>query len=451
MSSLLQYGIEELRSGNKEEARKLFISFVRENPQSEPGWKWMYKASSTHHERILCLQHILRINPSNKKAKQLLDQFLAVSSRTQTPRHEINRIDILAVGAFAGAFILGVCIVLVTLGTQVFSKNNQAGDGCFFLYKNGARLCYPSQKVSRQAGVDFAVQALPTYSTETPIPSTTPTATFPLTVTPEQTFTSTPNASPTSQVTRTLPVLPRVGQRLPVDWRKWPVVPELSPHAQQVLLDAAGNHNLDPRTFSKVGDCQMVAGIFLAGYVNGNYSIPDGMQDTVQWFRESMLADNLTAVNGFGVSTVLDPAFGRQAGYPQCLENETPLDCELRTRRPLIVMIGMGTNWIPNAEVSFEKYLRQIVDRVLETGALPILATKADNVEGDWQLNKVIAEVAYDYDLPLVNVWLSVQELPNHGLEKPPRQVYLTGDGWMKRNHAWLATLENVRKFISEP
>ena len=113
-------------------------------------------------------------------------------------------------------------------------------------------------------------------------------------------------------------------------------------------------------------------------------------------------------------------------------------------------MIGMGTNWIPNAEVSFERYLRQIVDRVLETGALPILATKADNVEGNWKLNEVIAEVAHDYDLPLVNVWLSVQELPNHGLEKPPRQVYLTGDGWMKRNHAWLLTLDKVRKTFSE-
>ena len=110
----------------------------------------------------------------------------------------------------------------------------------------------------------------------------------------------------------------------------------------------------------------------------------------------------------------------------------------------------MGTNWIPHGEASFEKHLREVVDTILKTGALPILATKADNVEGDWKLNQVIAQVAYDNDLPLVNVWLSVQDLPNHGLELPPRQVYLTGDGWMKRNYAWLVTLDHVRASLAQ-
>jgi hypothetical protein len=233
-------------------------------------------------------------------------------------------------------------------------------------------------------------------------------------------------------------------------WRKWPVVPEFSAHAVDILRRAAQNSALDPHTFSKVGDCQMVAGTFLAGYADGTYSMPEGMDGTVQWFSGSMVADNMTAVNGFGINTVLDPAFALPAGHTQCLLEETPLGCELRTRRPMVVMIGMGTNWIPNAELSFERYLRQIVDTVLATGALPVLATKADNVEGNWKLNEVIARVAYDYDLPLVNVWLSVQDLPNHGLEKPPRQVYLTGDGWMKRNHAWLVTLDKVHKIMFE-
>ena len=174
------------------------------------------------------------------------------------------------------------------------------------------------------------------------------------------------------------------------------------------------------------------------------------MSETVQWFSESMLADNITAVNGYGINTVLDPAFGLSAGHNQCLPNETPLDCELRTRRLIIVLVGMGTNWIPHGEVSFEKHLRETVDKILATGALPILATKADNVEGDWKLDLAIAQVAYDYDLPLVNVWRSVQELPNHGLEMPPRQVYLTGDGWMKRNQAWLVTLGKVRQILRQ-
>jgi hypothetical protein len=223
-------------------------------------------------------------------------------------------------------------------------------------------------------------------------------------------------------------------------------VPELSPTAQQIFLKAANSSKLDSHAFSKVGDCQMTSGTFLAGYASGKYKIPEGYQMTVEWFSESMLRESVTAKKGLGISSVLNPMFGLAAGYDQCLKNETPLDCELRTRRPLVVMIGMGTNWIPNASLSFEKYLRQVVDTVLETGALPILATKADNVEGDWKLNEAIAQVADDYDLPLVNVWRSVHDLPGKGLE---RKIYLTPEGWMRRNQAWLFTLDRVRKLLA--
>jgi hypothetical protein len=230
-------------------------------------------------------------------------------------------------------------------------------------------------------------------------------------------------------------------------WREWPVVPELSPHAQTILQEALKNPNLDPHAFSKVGDCQMTSGTFLGGFANGKYKIPEGYEETVEWFSESMVSESVTAEKGLGISSVLNPMFGLAAGYDQCLKNETPLDCELRIHQPAVVLIGMGTNWIPNADASFERYLRQVVDRVLETGALPILATKADNVEGDWRLNLAIAQVAYDYDLPLVNVWRSVRDLPGKGLE---RRIYLTPDGWMRRNFAWLHTLERVRLVLIE-
>ena len=281
-----------------------------------------------------------------------------------------------------------------------------------------------------------------TVSTQTPTPemqrilsvtatraaATIPVLTFTPTValTPTHTPTSTPDTRKTAHY-----------------WREWPVVPEFSAHARQILLEAANNPNLDPHAFSKVGDCQMTTGTFLAGYANGKYKIPEGYEHAVEWFSESMLSESVTAERGLGISSVLNPMFGLAAGYDQCQKNESPLDCELRTRRPMVVLIGMGTNWIPNASLSFEKYLRQVVNTVLETGALPILATKADNVEGDWKLNEAIAQVAYEYDLPLVNVWRSVHDLPGKGLE---RKIYLTPDGWMRRNQAWLLTLDRVRE-----
>jgi hypothetical protein len=162
-----------------------------------------------------------------------------------------------------------------------------------------------------------------------------------------------------------------------------------------------------------------------------------------------MIRDSVTSYIGLGVNSVLNPMFGNAAGYKECDPKETPLSCELRIAHPAVVLIGMGTNWKPAGEISFEKYLRVIVEQVLETGALPILATKADNVEQDWKLNLAIAQVAYDYDLPLVNVWRSVQDLPNHGIESP-KNIYLTGDGWMRRNQAWMSTLQKVYMALNE-
>jgi hypothetical protein len=232
---------------------------------------------------------------------------------------------------------------------------------------------------------------------------------------------------------------------VPYYWRDWPITPDLSSHAREILSSVMNNPALDLHTFSKVGDCQMTPATFLGGFANGEYAVPTGLDQAVSWFSISITSESVTAANGLGISSVLDPMFGLAAGHSQCQASETPLDCELRTRRPAVVLIAMGTNWKPNGEVSFEKYLRQVVDRILSTGALPILATKADDIEGDWKLDLAIAQVAYDYDLPLVNVWRSVQPLPNHGLEAPLNE-YLTGDGWMAANYAWLDMLEKVRQ-----
>ncbi len=58
---------------------------------------------------------------------------------------------------------------------------------------------------------------------------------------------------------------------------------------------------------------------------------------------------------------------------------------------------------------------------------MPILATKADNLEGDQAINATIARLAYEYDLPLWNFWLAVQPLPDHGLQ--PDGSHLTWAG----------------------
>mgnify|MGYP001167430179 CR=1 FL=1 len=60
--------------------------------------------------------------------------------------------------------------------------------------------------------------------------------------------------------------------------------------------------------------------------------------------------------------------------------------------------------------------LRTIIEITLSENRLPILMTKADNVEGDFSINQDIADLAQEYDLPLWNFWAAIQDLPNHGL-----------------------------------
>lgn len=423
MGATFRNGIDALNAGNKEEARRIFHAYVSRHPDNENGWIWMYHAARNDHERIQCLEKILQIAPSNQRARRLLNKLKQPHSFPFSP-------GIQFLGVVGILVLFSVFLVSSVFAAPLVFQNAEASQP----QSNPPVLVNPTIIVPTNTatlalsapGIGFSP------ATSTPIP--TETADAPASPTPNIEPTATIYIDPASKIA-------------PEDWRDWPIVPSLSPRAKQILAGTESNPSLDLHTFSKVGDCQMTSGTFLAGYVNGTYKIPDGSAETIEWFADSMTADNITAVNGYGINTVLDPAYALKKGNKQCLAGETPLDCELRTRKPAIVMIGMGTNWIPHAEESFEKHLRNVVDTVLKTGALPILATKADNVEGDWKLNEAIARVAYDYDLPLVNVWLSVQDLPGRGVE---RRIYLTGDGWMRRNAAWLATLETVHAHLAK-
>ncbi len=79
---------------------------------------------------------------------------------------------------------------------------------------------------------------------------------------------------------------------------------------------------------------------------------------------------------------------------------------------------------------------------------MPILVTKADNVEGDHNINATIARLAYEYDLPLWNYWLAVQPLPNHGLDPtdPTGFHLLNLDGWNMRSFSALQVLDAVHR-----
>ena len=61
--------------------------------------------------------------------------------------------------------------------------------------------------------------------------------------------------------------------------------------------------------------------------------------------------------------------------------------------------------------------MRQIVEYSISQGVIPILGTKADNIEGNNSINAEIAEIANEYDIPLWNFWAAVHPLPNNGFD----------------------------------
>lgn len=261
---------------------------------------------------------------------------------------------------------------------------------------------------------------------------------------PEQTLTPAPSPSvtpsPTTTLTATITPTPTEDTRPTAKyWREWPVIPTLSAIAMEVFLAGQGMGN-NSHAFSRIGDCQSLPEVFMGIYDTDRYWLGQNYQhleNTIDQFSGFFEQENLTAKDGFSVASVLSPLL---ADKETCQGNESPLACEIRVRKPIVIFVSLGTNWKPGAEITFTEYLRQIVEYATSQGVIPVLMTKADNVEQDHLLNQAIAQVAYDTEMPLLNTWAAVQYLPNHGLEEDG--IYLTPDAWDERAFTALIALD---------
>ncbi len=203
----------------------------------------------------------------------------------------------------------------------------------------------------------------------------------------------------------------------------------------------------DPHVFSVIGDCQSSPTYFLSIYDEGRYTLSEDkayLQDTIVWYAGSFSHLSITVKNGMTASGVLNPMWGDNE---LCESREVPVTCEVQMSNPTLVIISLGTNWLP--ATSYEQYvhyLSEIVNILLTHGVIPVLSTKADNVEGDYSRNLAMAQVAYDYSVPLWNFWAATKDLPNHGLDQSRDNVYLVRDGWDVRNQSALELLDSLRR-----
>ncbi|PWB72567.1 MAG: hypothetical protein C3F07_11545 [Anaerolineales bacterium] len=259
------------------------------------------------------------------------------------------------------------------------------------------------------------------------------------------------------------PVVPTITPKPPLAkdaWMQLPAVPtSVSDTMREVyqLGLAMGN---DPTHFSVIGDCQNVSSYFLSVYDKpGEYSLGEEyayLQSTIDYYQGSFSRVSVAVKGGFNAAAVISPL---RADPKVCNPNESPLDCELRLWNPSVVFVSMETWWSHKPAAEYEKYMRKVLDRIIETGAVPIIATKADNLEGDNSINETVAQLAYEYDIPLWNFWAAVQPLPGHGLS--PDGFHLTfarnffddpfrmKSAWPWRNLTALQSLDVVRKSLT--
>jgi hypothetical protein len=230
-----------------------------------------------------------------------------------------------------------------------------------------------------------------------------------------------------------------------LDLSALPILPEWTETAQAVYTAGLAEGNV-PKRFSKIGDCMTASASFLvpfAGEAGVDYDLGAyaELQSVIDYFnvpardegfeRNSWGNEGLGTQSGFNTSSLTDWLF---ADPKWCDVNESPLECEYRVSRPSFSLMMLGTNDITFFdEAQFDRAMRTIVYTTLERRIVPVLYTfpiRPEYPEKTVAFNKIIAAIARDYDIPLINLWLAIDDLPFNGVdEKEPIHLSLPDDG----------------------
>ena len=198
-------------------------------------------------------------------------------------------------------------------------------------------------------------------------------------------------------------------------------VPKITPE-QRGVWQAAVAAGKDPYFFTVVGDCNSQPPVYLQRLASGQFdasSLSPRMQAIVQQFAKSFGRISLAAKGGFGSAAMMDPAWADGALCTPTT-GDSAYACELRVSRASIVFISLGTqeqyDW-----KNFEKNFRPLIEHAKAKGVLPVLVTKADDIETaagaeSGTINTIIRKLAQEYNVPLLDFFAATRELPYGGL-----------------------------------
>lgn len=260
----------------------------------------------------------------------------------------------------------------------------------------------------------FARQ-IPTPRYDVP-PTTSPIVTPEATSTPR--LTSTPRTTPTADPASTSlpPATASAAARITAtpdnSWMRLPVLPSPSENLRDIYQRGLALGN-DPNAFSLFGDCQARPEEFFGIYETDPLAVsdlPPELRELVDNFNGSFNRESPTAQDGTTPGALLWTQWHR--GRFGCTFAETPVQCELRLHNPSFVIIQIGSHY----ESRNTEYLRRVISQLIEKGVVPLLATKADNRELDHRVNRDVALLAAEFNLPLWNFYAALNDLPDRGL-----------------------------------
>jgi uncharacterized protein YraI len=210
-----------------------------------------------------------------------------------------------------------------------------------------------------------------------------------------------------------------------------PGVPVITAKMRQEY-EQAPLHGNNPFAFATAGDCNSESYIYLELIAAGIFDVrpyPGNLAHTVGQFYPSFMRKSVAVRGGFGAASMFNSLWADPA---QCQPGEGPFACELRVTKASIVFIALGTGdhlvWH-----TFEQNYRRLIEYSLSHGVLPVLMTKADDLEAtvsdapSGYINGVIRRLGQEYEVPVMDFDLATQGLYNHGLLKNDFHVNVPG------------------------
>lgn len=199
-------------------------------------------------------------------------------------------------------------------------------------------------------------------------------------------------------------------------WSKF--ITPITAKAKKLYQAKAANKNLN--AFTVVGDCNSVPEAYVGRVAMGLFDVSKypALGPAVERFAPSFGRLSQAAFRGFNSASMFDPVW---ANPNYCEPGEGVLGCELRRSQASVVFISLGTGdqftW-----KDFEANYRQVIEYVVAQNRLPVLVTKADDLESQQggaapgTINAVIRKLGAEYGVPVIDFYAATRGLKDYGM-----------------------------------